>query len=171
MSRRLNRTVLSLMRHETVWVCRVIHAESVADHSRHRVQRLQNCVVRRLSFLFGSGTLITLSIPKKFDRGLSRLLHTEDTGAMVWCTYLNESHTSWASWCTATCTAKLHSTWLIYAEFNCMAPASHRQACRRCGCPWIISMCGYQLRPYWGYIHEYFWIVCLCYHIRWWIKM
>ena len=40
------------MRPETVWVCRVIHAESVADHSRHRVQRLQNCVVRRLSFLF-----------------------------------------------------------------------------------------------------------------------
>ena len=28
-----------------------MHAESVADHSRHRVQRLQNCVVHRLLFL------------------------------------------------------------------------------------------------------------------------
>jgi len=51
-SRRLNRTVLSLVCPETVWVCRVIHAESVADQSRHRVQRLQNCMVRRLLFLF-----------------------------------------------------------------------------------------------------------------------
>ena len=40
------------MRPETVWVCRLIHADSVADHSRHRVQRLQNCVVNRLSFSF-----------------------------------------------------------------------------------------------------------------------
>jgi len=30
----------------------MMNAKSVADHSRHAVQRLQNCVIHTLSFLF-----------------------------------------------------------------------------------------------------------------------
>jgi len=45
MSCRLNETVLSLVCFETVRVFRVMHAGSMAGHSRHTVQRLQNCVI------------------------------------------------------------------------------------------------------------------------------
>jgi len=38
------KTVLSSVFFETVRVCRVMHAGLVADHFRHRVRRLQNCV-------------------------------------------------------------------------------------------------------------------------------
>jgi len=50
MSHRLNKTVLSSVCFETVQVCQVMHTGSVADHSRHRIQRLQNYMVHRLLF-------------------------------------------------------------------------------------------------------------------------
>jgi len=45
---RLNKTVLS-SNHKfnvlwNIWMCRLMHTGSMADHCRHRVQRLQNCV-------------------------------------------------------------------------------------------------------------------------------
>jgi len=51
-SRRPGEIVLSLVCSGTVQVWWMMNAKSVADHHRHVVRRLQNCVIHTLSFSF-----------------------------------------------------------------------------------------------------------------------
>ena len=67
MSCRPSEIVLSLDCSGTVQVWWMMHAKSVADHSRHVVRRLQNCVIHTLSFSFSFWAPSDLHVPLNED--------------------------------------------------------------------------------------------------------